>query len=307
MDDGPAAIDQDVTPELESLNTLSLLPPAPAEVNYPAMPLVHPLPGTTASPIRVPFGGGKGELVDLPGLSRGDLELYVQEPHRLSLVMRSRVVPEQKVVKPGQSLLLGGFIRITPVTPETIILAYAFTPISAHLTATEKAIAIQKQERETGVENISLPGTGEKIASAGRFQLRWDVTRKRSGPITAPAAAGLKVDTLPYRVLSTDILLEGCGWVELVCQVRKKQLDPFDGMCRAGEYSTGYPESTITASQWPEVEVFSPEGKFIASRRPMNAWLLGGPKNASSRAKGRPRKSMKGAKKMAKASMKATF
>jgi hypothetical protein len=307
VDHYPATIDRDVGPELESLDSLSLLPPARAEVDYPAMPLVHPLPGTTASPIRVPFGGGKGELVDLPGLSRGDLELFVQEQHRLSLVMRSRVVPEQKVIKAGQSLLLGGFIRITPVTPDTIILGYAFTPIVAHLTATEKAIAIQKQEQETGVENISLPGTGEKIASAGRFQLKWDVTKKRSGPITAPAAAGLKVDRLAYRVFSTDILIEGCGWVELVCQVRKKQLDPFDAMNRAGEYNDNHPEPNFMDSQWPEVEVFSPEGKFISSRRPMNAWLLGGPKKDGSRAKGRPRKSMKGAKKMAKASMRATF
>jgi len=30
----------------------------------------------------------------------------------------------------------------------------------------------------------------------------------------------------------------------------------------------------------PEVEVYSPEGKFVGVRRPMNAWLLGGPKKA---------------------------
>lgn len=307
MDDGQVKIDQGVGLTSESFDTLSLLPPAPEEVDYPAMPLVHPLPGTTASPIRVPFGGGKGELVDLPGLTRGDLELHVQEPHRLSLVMRSRVVPEQKVIKPGQSLLLGGFIRITPVSPESIILGYAFTPIPAHLTATEKAIAIQMQERETGVENISLPGTGEKIASAGRFQLKWDVTKQRSGPMTAPAAAGLKVDKLPYRVLSTDILIEGCGWVELVCQVRQKQLEPSNAMGGRVQNSSGSIGSTSAHSQWPEVEVFSPEGKFIASRRPMNAWLYGGPKDSGSRVKGRPRKSMKGVKKMMKASTRATF
>ncbi len=261
-------------PKIVQLSMNSLLPPAPEEVNYPAMPLVHPLPGTTASPIRVPFGGGRGELIDLPGLSRGDLELHVQEPHRLSLVMRSRVVPEQQVIKPGQSLLLGGFIRITPLTDD-IILAYAFTPISPHLTATEKAIAIQNQERDTGVENISVPGTGEKIQSAGKFQLKWDATKQRSGPLTRKDAAGLKVEQLPYRVVATDILIEGCGWVELVCQVRRSRFE-------AGEH--------------PEVEISTPEGKFIGSRRCMSGWLLGGPK-VENRARGRPRKSMKGAKK----------
>jgi hypothetical protein len=284
------------------LDPLTLLPPAAKEVDYPAMPLVHPLPGTTASPIRVPFGGGKGELIDLPGLSRGDLELHVQEPHRLSLVMRSRVVPEQKVIKPGQSLLLGGFIRITPVDPECTILGYAFTPISSHLTSTEKAIGIQTQTLETGVENISLPGTGEKIKSAGKFQLKWDVTKQRSGPITAPAAAGIATDRLPYCVLSTDILIEGCGWVELVCQVRKKQLEPsrvLDGYERGDSSSL---EETPATVNWPEVEVFSPHGKFIASRRPLSGWLNGGPRKPNSNVKGRPRQSMKGAKKNMKAS-----
>ncbi|KFY48633.1 hypothetical protein V495_01172 [Pseudogymnoascus sp. VKM F-4514 (FW-929)] len=284
------------------LDPLALLPPAAKEVDYPAMPLVHPLPGTTASPIRVPFGGGKGELIDLPGLSRGDLELHVQEPHRLSLVMRSRVVPEQKVIKPGQSLLLGGFIRITPVDPECTILGYAFTPISSHLTSTEKAIGIQTQTLETGVENISLPGTGEKIKSAGKFQLKWDVTKQRSGPITAPAAAGIATDRLPYCVLSTDILIEGCGWVELVCQVRKNQLEPsraLDGY--EGGDSSSLEETPATVN-WPEVEVFSPNGKFIASRRPLSGWLNGGPRKPKSNVKGRPRQSMKGAKKNMKAS-----
>lgn len=268
--------------ELAPVETFSLLPPAPKEVNYPEMPLVHPLPGTTASPIRVPFGNGKGELVDLPGLSRGDLELHVQEEHRLSLVMRSRVVPVQQTIKPGQSLLLGGFIRITPLT-DHIVLGYAFTPIKPHLTATEKAIKIQAQDSDISVENISLPGTGEKIASAGTFQLNWDATKARSGPLVRKEAAGLKVDVLPYRVVATDILIEGCGWVELVCQIRRREFEE---------------------GRFPEVEVFSPEGEFIGSRRCMSAWLLGGPK-VDKRAKGRPRKSMKGAKKEEKRQVRA--
>jgi hypothetical protein len=292
----------------ESLDTSSLLPPAPLEVDYPTMPLVSALPGTTASPIRLPFGNGKGELIDLPGLSRGDLELHVQQKYRPDLVMRSRVRPSQEVIKPGQSLLLGGFIRITPTTPDLIILGYAFTPIHPHLTSTEKAIGIQTQIRESTVVNISEPGTGEKIASAGTFHLKWDVTRQRTGPITAPEAVGIKPERLPYRVLATDILIESCGWVELVAQVRKKPGEMLQSKEQKtlGErsdkdfnFEKKLDDETIDPS-WPAVEVFSPEGKFIACRRPMNAWLHVANKPTKGHLQGRPRKSMKGVKKAEK-------
>lgn len=288
--------------ESDSLDTSLLLPPARIETDYPTMPLVSSLPGTTASPIRVPFGNGKGELIDLPGLSRGDLELHVQEQYRQSLVMRSRISPEQQVIKPGQSLLIGGIIRITPKTPDLVFLSYSFTPIPAHLTATEKAVATQLQQRESGIEIIALPETASKITSAGTYQLRWDVTKQRSGPITAKDAAAIKVDKLPYRVLSTDILIEGCGWVELVAQVRVKDLNlnPPPKIDSVYAFEDTEVDESEHVPNWPEVEVFSPEGKFIASRRPMNAWLINEEKKPVSKTKGRPRQSMIGKKKQAK-------
>jgi hypothetical protein len=294
---------------LDTLDTSSLLPPAPPETDYPTMPLVSSLPGTTASPIRLAFGNGKGELIDLPGLSRGDLEHYVQPQFRPNLVMKTRIVPTQQVIKPGQSILLGGFIRITPTTPDVIVLAYAFTPIHSHLTATEKAIGTQMHTRESNVENISLPETAEKIASAGTFHLQWDVTRERTGPITARDAMNIKPDKLPYRVLATDILIESCGWVELVAQVRKKpgEMAPVEERYekrRDERKSEGWNSEPRIDEEvdlsWPAVEVFSPEGKFIASRRPMNAWLHIASKPTKGKLQGRPRKSMKGAKKAEK-------
>ncbi|EKD12824.1 uncharacterized protein L3040_006978 [Drepanopeziza brunnea f. sp. 'multigermtubi'] len=299
-----------------SLDTSSLLPPAQPETDYPTMPLVSPLPGTTASPIRHSFGNGKGELIDLPGLARSDLELYVQPEHRHKLVMRERVKPEQKVIRPGQSLLLGGFIRITPTTPDLFIMAYAFTPIDAHLTSTEKAIGTQQQTRDSNVQNIALPGTGDKIASAGKFYLRWDVTRQRAGPITARNAVGIKPEQLPYRVMATDILLEGCGWVELVCQIRKRPGESF--VMPSREHNQAWerePYSDADADPatlkeyvdptWPAVEIFTPGGEFVGARKPMNAWLLCATKPSKRALKGRPRKSMKGAKKAEKARSRA--
>lgn len=304
----------------------SLLPPPLPETNYPPMPVVSSLPGTTASPIRVPFGNGRGELIDLPGLARSDLELHVREDKRASLIMKSRVVPEQQVLKPGKSLLLGGFIRITPrnVHPdeELIFLAYAFTPIEPHLTSTEKAVAIQTQADDApDVENISVPGTGAKIRHAGAFQLRYDVTKQRSGPLTRREAVGLKVHQLPYRVLAIDILIEGCGWVEVAVQVRTKHLfprPPEDGAEKKlpepasdvlqtldlrpepvnVEKKKPGEESNEPEPNWPVIDVYSPEGKFIGYRPPMNAWLLNKPRKPE---KSRPRRSMKGVKKMMKA------
>ncbi|KAI0472327.1 hypothetical protein F4859DRAFT_483820 [Xylaria cf. heliscus] len=353
-------------------NNYSLLPPAPKETQYPDMPIVSDLPGTTASPIRVPFGNGRGELIDLPGLERTGLDHHVRKEHRLSLLMRSRIVPEQMTLKPGQSLLLGGFIRITPREPAPIMLTYAFTPIDPHVCRTDKAIGIQSQTGEVNVENIALPGTGDKTKLAGSFELKWDMTKQRTGPLTRKHDVGLDVERLPYRVVSTDILIEGVGWVEIVAQVRTKDLyapqpqletpetevateldteldTPLSAMERLEAVAEGGTKmnrprpqlgnletevatefdsslsamerleaigdgrtkmnqpSTQPAEQkpgdepnWPVVDVYSPEGKFISCRKPMNGWMLNKPRVTAASRRSRPRKSMKGAKKLAK-------
>ncbi len=209
--------------------------------------------------------------------------------------MRRRVKPDQRVIKPGQSLVLGGgLVRITPMTPNVTTLAYPFVPLKAHVTSTEKATAIQSQEQPSGVPSIAKPGVGELIASAGSFSLKWDVTKQRAGPLTSSSAAGLHTKILPFIVYSTDILIEGCGWVELVVQVRKKDVV---------SQHTGDEESgdVVAEANFPTVEIFTPNGKHVAARRPMNGWLLGGPNVVpASKRTVRPRKSMKGVKKATK-------
>lgn len=270
----------------------SLLPPAPTEIPYPVMPIVSSLPGTTASPIRLLFGSGKGELIDLPGLSRGNLEDHVMDEYKPDLVMRCRIKPEQMAIRPGQSLLLGGgLVRITPTTPNVTTLAYPFVPLKAHVTSTEKAAAIQSQEQPSGVPSILKPGVGVSIISAGSLPLKWDVTKQRAGPLTATSAGGLHTKVLPFIVYSTDILIEGCGWVELVAQVRKKDIE--SSLAGDGE--------SLNGTVFPMVELFTPNGKHVGARRPMNGWLLGGPNTVPSSKRGaRPRRSMKGVKKAMK-------
>jgi hypothetical protein len=314
---------------LEGEDEYSLLPPLQPEEAFPAMPTVSSLPGTTASPIRLAFGGGKGELIDLPGLPRSELESFVQEEHRGSLMMKKRITPEQVSITPGKSLLLGGFIRITPRTPDLVFLSYNFTPLQEHLTSTDKAIRVQTRTDPPNVENISLPEASEDIRLAGSYELRYDVTKARGGPLTRKNALNLSPEKLPFRTLAIDILIEGCGWVEIVAELRRKHFTMPPPLARTppapspppkklkGSYEEPVllktldlfgtapdPEPLLPAPRrpepepepvWPVIDVFTPEGRFVSSRRPMNAWLIN--KRKEARVKKRPRRSMKSTKK----------
>lgn len=283
----------------------SLLPPAQVEEPFPVMPIVSSLPGTTASPIRLPFAGGRGELIDLPGLERGNLEDYVRREHKSDLVMTHRQNVEQHTIKSGQSLLLGGgLVRITPhLEPgdrNTTVLAYPFVPLKAHVTSTDKAILQQSQARQSGIESVLEEDVGMHMMSAGTFSLNTDITKARSGALLR---AGVDMSKLPYRVYSTDILLEGVGWVELVCQVRRSrrisQSTPLLVAHENQETSTTS-ESPVTTEtsefepdfapfakqppleketlerertiEFPTIEVFSPKGRYVAQRPCLQAW-----------------------------------
>ena len=238
-----------------------LLPPAREETPYPAMPTVSALPGTTASPIRIPFGRRKGELVDLPGLERSSLNAYVLPEYRRDMIMRTRISPEQKTIKPGQTLVLGGLIRLKPLTDSLVFLAYPFVPLISHITSEPKIEAMQNNEKTLPPHYQVDESTWKGLSSAGTFQLKWDVTRQRAGPLTSKSVADFKPDHLPFKVLSADILIESLGWVELVVQVRRKDYNAIQ-------------EGQDASANYPVVEVSSPNGKYIGVRRPMGAWIL---------------------------------
>lgn len=364
----------------------ALLPATRQETNYPVMPVHSPVPGTTAAPIRIPFGNGKGELIDLPGISRGDLSTHVKEDKRDTLIMTQRPWPGEEKLPLGRSLLLGGFIRITPQTPNVQILAANFTPLEAHAAQTAKCIAVQEQKDDAPhIENISQLGTGTKIKSAGVFPLKYDVTTQRAGSVVRAMKQKKDIhgnqravlDKLPFRVLGVDILIEGVGWVEIVAQVRKRdfpdavdaslvvagqrttqkkavekdkttwgkngllqtldlspgpdQAGPEDGRAKSvqesfeEDFGEEEPESewedvgkeekeaeaegdAVSAAEesiWPVVEVFTPEGNFVSSRRPMNAFLMNKP--VDKRYQKRQRKSMKGVDKARRKKLRADF
>ena len=240
-----------------ALDSNSLLPPAPQEDLYPVLPVVSSLPGTTVSPIRIPFGRGTGEMIDLPGMDRGDLADYVREEYKRDMIMTKRRKPERYTIKSGQSLLLGGgLVRITSVNPDDVLMAACFIPIEAHVTKTEKAVEMQAEQRPYPGENIMIEGIGKRITSAGVFDLKWDVTQSHLPTTIAKAVEdkGIKSPPLPYKVMSADILIEGCGWVELTAQIRAKSTN--------GE----------AARPLPQVEIFTPNGRHIGVRRPIECW-----------------------------------
>lgn len=309
--------DEEDFDDIEEEDT-SLLPPVQPETAFPEMPLVSSLPGTTASPIRIPFGRGKGELIDLPGVDRSSLEAHVQDEFKKDMVMSQRIVPEQFTMRPTQSLLLGGLIRITPrMDEECVMLAYPFVPtaFTPHLTGTHKAVAAQTgvhgelshkftslgDEYRGNIPSIATPAAKTKVKSAGVFSLKWDVTKRSTGSLTDKTAGKRRTDALPFVIYSADILIESVGWVEVVCQVRRKRQSPeamqpqqqqggdvpsdTNNYSPAAHKAMGVLESGSQAEfgqrssgEFPEVEVFTPTGRFVASRRPMGAWLLGGKK-----------------------------
>ncbi|KAF2760558.1 hypothetical protein EJ05DRAFT_289035 [Pseudovirgaria hyperparasitica] len=306
----------------------SLLPPPQIETQYPIMPMASSLPGTTAAPIRIPFGGGKGELIDLPGLLRSDIDTYIEPEHRSGIIMTTRQIPEKIVIKPGQSLVLGGLIRITPKNPDLVFIAHPFLTLEPHLTSTEKAIQLHERRSTLKVPTITTESAGEAMRSAGTFPLTWDVTSKQTGTLTARDAGRVKIHQLPFIVYSTDIVVEGIGWVEVTCQVRKRHLEEtqeirsqpretsiddsgpiIDAKIDAlpsdnpldGENTLDH-SSQAPASPFPEIEVFSPLGKYIATRRTMNGSVVGGklpiPKHLQ---KARPRQNMKRVKRSLRA------
>ncbi|KAI3002058.1 hypothetical protein CBS147346_6182 [Aspergillus niger] len=260
-----------------AIDSEGLLPPAPREDLYPILPVVSSLPGTTVSPIRIPFGRGRGEMIDLPGLDRGELADHVRDEFKRDLIMTKRKKPERLSIKPGQSLLLGGgLVRITPVNPEDVVMAACFVPLETHLTRTEKAIEMQTEQRPYPKANIAKEGTGQVISSAGVFDLKWDVTQSHLPRSIAKAVEDkhMKMPSLPYKVMSTDILIEGCGWVELTVQIRAKSAKESDS-------------ENETSKSFPQVEVFTPHGRHVGSRAPIECWkFIEAKKVADNRAKG---------------------
>ncbi|KAK8183905.1 hypothetical protein BC567DRAFT_254185 [Phyllosticta citribraziliensis] len=210
LKESPSA-EQDYT----SFSETSLLPPPRKEVDYPVMPIISHLPGTTASPIRIPFARGRGELIDLPGLDRAGMDQYVAPQHRSKLLLNKRHKTERIVLKAHESLVLGGgLVRITPATTDLVYLVHPFVELPWHKCSTNKAVARERGKLEnerSGVKNWADEAARRHMRSAGVVPLAYDVTKTAAGPLVRKDVTRLKADNLPFVVWAVDVLIEGLG------------------------------------------------------------------------------------------------
>ncbi|KAF3905780.1 hypothetical protein AA313_de0204319 [Arthrobotrys entomopaga] len=251
-------------------------------VKYPDMPLASKVPGTTVGPITIDFAAGRGQLVDLPGFSRGSLVDYVQESYVKDVIMLKRINPTMDIVPPGKSYLLGGLVRVWPREtptgrPVTIEIA-TFSNLPTHVAKHEKTYKHLHMEKGESKRDFiwAKRGIGEIVRSAGVFTLKDDITKKRAEPLVNAMGEEAFDKAGMFKIYATDIVIEGFGWLEVSAQVGRE--DPF-----------------------PEIEVWSPNGEGIYQRETMKAYeesIKPGPKAAPG---SRPRRSMKGAKKIEKA------
>ena len=245
-----------------------LLPPPQPEALYPTMPIVSALAGTTASPIRVPFGKGKGELIDLPGLQRSSIENCVRLEKRADLIMKTRLWPTRQAVNRSETLFIGGLVRMTPLYHKNItFLFHNFTTLKATPFTEERLGEMLRQTCPPPPSFITDAGVWQNLKSAGRIALRFDVTKQHAGPLTARGGVGLKAGDLPFIVFAVDVLIEGVGWVEIAAQVRRRHFEQ-------GRANEPMNDGAAPGAMYPMVEVYSPQGSFVSSRRPMNAAQL---------------------------------
>lgn len=251
-------------------------------VRYPEMPLASKVPGTTVGPIVIDFAAGRGQLIDLPGFSRGGLMKYLKQDYVKQTVMVDRVNPERYIVPPGKTFLLGGLVTVRPLQPtkgRPVTLEVAvFSNVPGHVAKEEKIEGFLNPESESESAKRDFlwakKAAVESFKSAGTFKLTDDITKRRSGPLVEGMGED-KFKNVSFRIYATDIVVEGFGWLEISAQVGKD--DPH-----------------------PEIEVLSPNGESILQRETMKAYqesLKPGSKVAPG---SRPKKSMRGAKKAQK-------
>ncbi|KAK6345437.1 hypothetical protein TWF718_007353 [Orbilia javanica] len=251
-------------------------------VKYPEMPLASKVPGTTVGPIVIDFAAGRGQLIDLPGFSRGGLTKYLKQDYVKQTVMVDRVNPERYIVPPEKTFLLGGLVTVRPLQPvkgRPVTLEVAvFSNVPGHVAKGEKIEGFLNPEAESEGKTRDFiwarKAAVESFKSAGTFKLTDDITKRRSGPLVEGMGED-KFKNVSFRVYATDIVVEGFGWLEISAQVGKD--DPH-----------------------PEIEVLSPNGESILQRETMKAYQENQKPGSKAAPGSRPRKSMRGAKKAQK-------
>ncbi|KAF3922218.1 hypothetical protein ABW21_db0209482 [Orbilia brochopaga] len=253
------------------------------KVRYPDMPLSHKEPGTTVGPVAIDFAAGRGQLVDLPGMERRGLLNHIRRERVSETIMTSRTIPEKFIVNHLQTLLVGGLVTVKAVQPKDdstlpiVLEIVVFSELPGHCAKDEKVEGFLGGSSKTRGFIWSMPNINDSMASAGVFKLNDDITTSRLKRIIDQNPDFMR--TAKFRVYATDILIEGCGWLEISAQIPKN-------------------------NPLPEIEVRSPRGIGIEQRETMKAYMQNLRPGAGPPPGARPRKSMKGAKQVDKRELK---
>ncbi|KAF3933299.1 hypothetical protein ABW19_dt0200188 [Dactylella cylindrospora] len=250
------------------------------KVRYPEMPLVSKIPGTTVGPITIDFAAGRGQLVDLPGFPRAGIMKYVRPDRVKDAVLLDRKRAEKCIIPCDKHLVIGGLVVIKPIPPtegrrkNITFICNLFTNLPPHVAKPTKVEKFTNLPRGGGPREFAWgqPEMGGIIQSAGRFKLTKNVTKKEIPWLPGRGADEWVDKNIAWKVMAADILIEGCGWVEVFAQVGKDDPDP-------------------------EIEVLSPEGKGIACREAMGTYWEARKRDSKPSPGSRPKLSMKGAKK----------
>ncbi|KAK6359471.1 hypothetical protein TWF696_000627 [Orbilia brochopaga] len=248
------------------------------KVRYPDMPLSHKTPGTTVGAIAIDFAAGRGQLVDLPGMERRGILEHINKNHIADVTLLNRKIPERFVLKSYQTFLVGGLVTVKAVQPEDqsvlpIVLEIAlFSQLPGHCGKHDKVKGfldptIGGDKRRAFM--WTMPHISQVMASAGVFTLKDDITAQRCKAVIDQNPDFMK--TAQFRVYATDIVIEGCGWLEISAQIPKN-------------------------NPLPQIEVHSPYGRGVEQRETMKAYMENLRPGASPPPGARPKKSMKGAK-----------
>lgn len=164
-------------------------------------------PGTTLNTVSLFIGSNKNglkqRLLDTPGLKNDNLLINYLSPKEWKFVYpRKRIVPRYVIAEPGQSLFIGGLIRIDFVSNEVYreefkkitFVVYTSNLMPIHLTKTNKAETLIEKHLGKFLSPPSEDNTKLKMDVSSVFKFTSDTRKENAIDITLPGFGWISVN-----------------------------------------------------------------------------------------------------------------